>query len=543
MSMRFVGPHSRFLTSWILTSFMLCGAAHAEVQSPGKERPGDFSIPFVRNVPKNQSVIVFVHGVVGDAKSTWSDGTHYWPAMLRDDPAFDGQNIYVYEYPSPILGRALSVDQLADNMRLVLSTDGVLKHQSITFVSHSMGGLITRAFILKYRQTVAPKIRLLYFFGTPTTGSPYATLAKLVSRNQQFGEMYPMSADTDSYLGVLQSNWLAANLGLKSYCGYETLPTYGLGIIVDRQSATNLCTERLDPIDADHIQIVKPSGSTSTSYRALKNAIQETAPAGEPHARRTKPNMSEAPKEALVPLHTYDFTGRRGEVFLALLDTQLETRDTLRVGCIGWIEDSCVAAGKFLISFSQAGWRIDSNRVFRFDPGIPPEGMTIASKSPRYTDNLPPHLGHWGAMDASQVTFWRTFAWMQIPVGASGDPDMPEGTIGIYFGPEPKNVSVRTNVQAQQQLAYFMGEILIELRTVERTCSTQADTCKTKRLQWTKVVSALLDYCDCGLNKSWSKKWSDLSKDTEDDPSVIIDRQDKALEHFINTLNNAKAKH
>jgi pimeloyl-ACP methyl ester carboxylesterase len=300
-------------------------------------------------VPQNKSVILFVHGVVGDAKSTWSDGTHYWPAMLREDPAFDGQNIYVYKYPSPILGRALSIDQLADNMRLVLSTDGVLKHQSITFVSHSMGGLITRAFVVKYRQTVAPKIRLLYFFGTPTTGSPYTTLVKLVSRNQQFGEMYPMSADTDGYLGVLQSNWLAANLGLKSYCGYETLPTYGLGIIVDRQSATNLCTERLDPIDADHLQIVKPSGPTSTSYRALKSAIQETVPAGELHGHGSKPSTIETLKEVQVPLHTYDLTGRRGEIFQALLSMQLETRDTIRVGCIGWIEESCIVAGNFLL--------------------------------------------------------------------------------------------------------------------------------------------------------------------------------------------------
>jgi pimeloyl-ACP methyl ester carboxylesterase len=123
------------LGSRILISLLLCSAAHAA-------RSSDFIIPFVRNEPQNKGVIVFVHGAIGDAKSTWSDGTHYWPAMLRDDPAFDGQNIYVYEYPSPALGRAFSVDQLADNMRLVLSTDGVLNHQSITFVSHSMGGLI-----------------------------------------------------------------------------------------------------------------------------------------------------------------------------------------------------------------------------------------------------------------------------------------------------------------------------------------------------------------------------------------------------------------
>jgi hypothetical protein len=137
-----------------------------------------------------------------------------------------------------------------------------------------MGGLVTRAFILKYRTAIASKIRFLYFYATPTTGSPYATLAGIMSRNPQFGDLYPM--DVDSYLGSLQSDWLAADLQLKSYCAYETQPLYGQFLIVDRSSATNLCTERLDPIDETHITIVKPSGAGSDSYRALKGAMLET---------------------------------------------------------------------------------------------------------------------------------------------------------------------------------------------------------------------------------------------------------------------------
>jgi pimeloyl-ACP methyl ester carboxylesterase len=233
------------------------------------------SIPWVRNDPANKSVIVFVHGVLGNALTTWSDGTHYWPTMLKTDSTFDGQNIYVYDYPSPALGGSLSVDQLADNMRLALSTDGVFKHSSIIFVSHSMGGLITRAFILKYRAAVASKIRFLYFFATPTTGSPYAKLAVFASKNPQFGQLYPMDA-ADSYVSTVQSDWLAADLQLKSYCAYETRPLYGQFLIVEQQSATNLCTQHLDPIDANHLTIVKPSSSSSDSYRALKEATQET---------------------------------------------------------------------------------------------------------------------------------------------------------------------------------------------------------------------------------------------------------------------------
>jgi hypothetical protein len=148
--------------------------------------------------------------------------------------------------------------------------------------------------------------------------------------------------------------------------------------------------------------------------------VQKSIPKGTSAESPVKPSL------AAVPLQPYDISGRRGEVLLALLNTQTESRDTLRVGCIAWIEESCVAAGRFLILFSQAGWSIDSNRVFRFDPDIPQEGMNIEAKAPRYTDKLPPHLGHWNKMDASQVTFFRAFSWMQIPVHSSGNPDMPD---------------------------------------------------------------------------------------------------------------------
>lgn len=229
---------------------------------------------WIRKVPNNQGVIVFVHGITGDATSTWtsSSGT-YWPEMLTHDPVFDGQGIYVYHYPSPYLKRTYSVDEVAEDMRRTLSTDGVLSHDELTFVSHSMGGIVTRAFILKYRP-VAKKIRMLYFFATPTNGSPYARINAL-SKNPQFKDIYPMNPD--GYLANLERDWLAAKLGLRSFCGYEVQPVIGDAPIVDLASAAGLCTEPLDPIDADHITIVKPTDQNSASYRALKGAFQDTA--------------------------------------------------------------------------------------------------------------------------------------------------------------------------------------------------------------------------------------------------------------------------
>jgi pimeloyl-ACP methyl ester carboxylesterase len=235
-------------------------------------------IPWVRRQGNAtaKGVIVFVHGVLGDAKSTWSNGQAYWPSLLTRDHAFDGQDIYVYQYPAPKFGYSFTVDEVAENLRLKLTNEGVMSYQRMSFVSHSMGGIVTRAFILKYQNLVVPKIRLLYFFATPTSGSPYATLASWVTKNAQFKDIYPMKSD--SYLAPLERNWLDANLRLKSYCAYEAVPMRMLGLkIVEMDSATLLCTEHPDPIDENHIDIVKPANTSSTAYVALRAAFLETA--------------------------------------------------------------------------------------------------------------------------------------------------------------------------------------------------------------------------------------------------------------------------
>jgi hypothetical protein len=145
-----------------------------------------------------------------------------------------------------------------------------------------------------------------------------------------------------------------------------------------------------------------------------------------------------APVPVVGQQRPYDLTGDRRKKFLELLSKeQAEPRDTIRVGCTAWSEGSCVAAGQFLILFSEAGWKIDSDRVFRLEPTIPIDGMAMVSRLNGNLPKLPPHLGTWQKMDASQVTIYWAFEEMGIPVSSSSDPSLPNGTLGIYFGPEP----------------------------------------------------------------------------------------------------------
>lgn len=140
------------------------------------------------------------------------------------------------------------------------------------------------------------------------------------------------------------------------------------------------------------------------------------------------------------PKHVYDLIGDRRTKFEESLKKQTEPKAPVRVGCDDQSEQSCLAAGRFLLAISEAEWKIDSNRVFRMQQLIPKEGITVAwnDRNAEKYKNLPPHQGFWHPMSPSELTFYWAFRGMDIPVNGVNDPSLPEGTIGIYVGPEPQ---------------------------------------------------------------------------------------------------------
>jgi hypothetical protein len=250
----------KFITEMIIAAGPMVAGATEAAEAPSR---------YIRQVAGSDTAIVFVHGVLGDSQATWTNGTTYWPTMLAADHAFDGADIFVYAYPTS-LWATLSPDELAENLRLQLNAHGVSNHQRIVFLTHSLGGLVTRAYLLKNRYA-AEHTAFAYFYSTPTEGSQVASLATLLSRNPQFGNMKPI--DADNYLGNLLRQWLSAQYKISSYCAYEKRSTYGLSIVTF-QSASALCNRPLDPIDTNHIDIVKPSNSDAYSYLAFKAAYQ-----------------------------------------------------------------------------------------------------------------------------------------------------------------------------------------------------------------------------------------------------------------------------
>jgi pimeloyl-ACP methyl ester carboxylesterase len=230
-------------------------------------------LTYVRRNPARSETVIFVHGVLGNSRETWfnQQSGAWWPKLLATDKAFDKANIATLDLPTSMWNRGPAIDELADMVRQALEADESIRGQKLVFVAHSMGGVVVRAFLSKYRN-YASKTRMLYFLGVPTTGASIASIAQLVSKNSQFRSLEPMS--NASFLATLQRTWLAAPelRSLPTFCAYELRPTMGL-MVVEQQSATNLCNEQLDPLDGDHSGIVKPSDVESRPHQALRAAF------------------------------------------------------------------------------------------------------------------------------------------------------------------------------------------------------------------------------------------------------------------------------
>jgi triacylglycerol esterase/lipase EstA (alpha/beta hydrolase family) len=219
--------------------------------------------------------VIFVHGIFGTKDDTWLSKGHQdsFPQLLASDPDLkDKVDVFAFEYFTPKFGNAPSIVDLADQLRGDLDDNRVFEdHDKIVFLAHSMGGIVVRQYLLN-RQDRVPKVPMVFFYATPTNGSEMASIAKLASINPQFRGMVPLEGN--DLLQSIQSMWLGSNAikAVASYCAVEELSTFGIPIVT-RSSATSLCNRAVDPISANHIDIVKPTDRTDPRYTRFVSAL------------------------------------------------------------------------------------------------------------------------------------------------------------------------------------------------------------------------------------------------------------------------------
>jgi hypothetical protein len=150
---------------------------------------------------------------------------------------------------------------LASQVRYVLSG-----YSSLVIIAHSMGGLVTKSFILnELKEGSTSSVDLYISLAVPHAGSDYATLAKLLLGNIQISDLNPLS-DTIKFLN---HHWiLQKNLPKTAYF-------YGVyDKIVPKTSAIPAGVTEF-PVSSpdDHLTICKPEKKEAIVYVAVEKLL------------------------------------------------------------------------------------------------------------------------------------------------------------------------------------------------------------------------------------------------------------------------------
>ncbi len=203
-------PKNRQITQLILMVFigMSCAVqAHAFLSHDGKQNP---SVSSMQIKPKHhREIIVLIHGLMRTSLSMWP---------LKNYLKRQGYEVYSYSYPSAkysIQEHGIYLSRFIKN--LLEKNPGV----KVNFITHSLGGIITREALSNLSPKQLKNIGSLVMLAPPNQGSE---LAKLSTK------MFPMFTSPIKPLAELSSDQT-------SYVHHVPVPDIKIGIIAGRYDA------------------------------------------------------------------------------------------------------------------------------------------------------------------------------------------------------------------------------------------------------------------------------------------------------------------
>ncbi len=235
--------------------------------------------------------VIFVHGLGGHPYDTWRQSAEddaFWPLWLAQD--LEGLSVYSLSYaapPSNWLGTSMSLQERAVNVLALLLSDEALIDAPISFVCHSLGGLVVKQVLREAddqsdRQKEAGRfldnVNGVVFLATPHTGSAHATLLDIFRL-----VFWPSKATKDQVnhspvlrkLNVWFRNW-SADRKMKHLVFYETQDTAAGTIVNPSSSDPGLAGVVAVPIDADHTEICKISNREALVYQLTYQFVADT---------------------------------------------------------------------------------------------------------------------------------------------------------------------------------------------------------------------------------------------------------------------------
>ncbi|WP_440468702.1 ABC-three component system protein [Pseudomonas sp. YH-1] len=235
------------------------------------------------------NLVLFVHGLKGGV-DTWENcpGVTF-PSMIACDPALsDRFDVACFSYFTTFtntygISKSLfarlfrSVNKIRNNLP-INELGGLLKaemdvhlsdYKGVYLVAHSMGGLVSKACILKqFEENETSPVSCFISLAVPHSGAKTANFGSIISSNVQLGDLSLMSNAIDQ----LGRAWLS--LGKPPYSKY-IYATYDL--FVDKKSAVPVGCKAKDslPVEEDHTSVCKPKDTNQTVYKAVVRYVLE----------------------------------------------------------------------------------------------------------------------------------------------------------------------------------------------------------------------------------------------------------------------------
>jgi hypothetical protein len=233
--------------------------------------------------------IVFVHGLTGDRYRSWSDSQEtFWVHWVAQEYA--NCNVYTAGYDTDLFYAALTGPGASIQDLAISLAESLVSRRSpapaLMFVTHSLGGLVVKQMIRKCNDSadssfnnLARSVRGIAFLATPHQGAHLAEALNIILRNYKSKAVKQIAYSEEALIDLHEffRTWATKNsVIVKPY--YETEYTWGVHV-VDKVTA-NPNVYGADPIavQADHIQICKPTSREASVYVSIAKLISTLAP-------------------------------------------------------------------------------------------------------------------------------------------------------------------------------------------------------------------------------------------------------------------------
>lgn len=223
---------------------------------------------------KRDALLLFVHGLGGDAEATWvaSNGSRF-PDLVREDADLSKQfDVGVFDYPTGLAAPFLPlVEQLADGLRTELEVK-YSAYERIVIVAHSLGGLVVRKYLVDtLEQGRGTKVDQVLLFAVPNVGSH---VASLVGRVPFLAGQVGQLSMTSGFIDDLNKRWVRMDVDNVVRVLYvaagrdELVPVGSSHPVWEPFARTNL--------DENHVGIVKPNDASHRSFHILKSFVDRS---------------------------------------------------------------------------------------------------------------------------------------------------------------------------------------------------------------------------------------------------------------------------